>query len=61
MKFRNYLESIQGVDIYPLIGLLLSFAVFIAILIWVWKLDKKEVQNMKTIPLDLNENETFNQ
>lgn len=61
MKFRNYLESIQGVEIYPLMGLLLSFAVFIAILIWVWKLDKKEVQNMKTMPLDLNENETFNQ
>ncbi len=60
MKFRNYLESIQGVDIYPLIGLLLSFAVFIAILLWVWKLDKKDVQKMKTLPLDLkNENETL--
>jgi cytochrome c oxidase cbb3-type subunit 3 len=57
MKFRNYLESIQGIDIYPFIGLILSFTVFLAILIWVWKLDKNQVKKMKSIPLDLNENE----
>lgn len=57
MKFRNYLESIEGVDIYPLIGLLLSFGVFILILIWVWKLDHKKVQAMKNIPLDTENQE----
>jgi cytochrome c oxidase cbb3-type subunit 3 len=58
MKFRNYLESIEGVSIYPMIGLLISIVVFVAILVWVWTLDKKDVQKMKNIPLDLNDKET---
>lgn len=60
MKFRNYLESIQGVDIYPLIGLLLSFGIFILIIIWVWKLDKSKVDSMKNIPFDIDNQETLN-
>lgn len=60
MKFRNYLESIQGVDIYPLIGLLLSFGIFILIIIWVWKLEKSKVDSMKNIPFDIDNQETLN-
>ncbi|GAH92645.1 unnamed protein product, partial [marine sediment metagenome] len=43
MKFRNYLETIAGVGIYPLISLLIFFAFFVGLLIYVWGLDKRKL------------------
>ena len=40
MKFINYLESITGVDIYPLTSLLIFFLFFSTLTIWVFKADK---------------------
>ncbi|HNQ12730.1 MAG TPA: CcoQ/FixQ family Cbb3-type cytochrome c oxidase assembly chaperone [Bacteroidia bacterium] len=52
MKFRNYLESITGIEIYPLISLLL-FTIFFALLcLYLWKKDKTWVTKMKNIPLE---------
>jgi cytochrome c oxidase cbb3-type subunit 3 len=52
MKFRHYLETITGVDIYPLISLLIFFVFFLALLVYVVRADKKSVFQMKSIPLD---------
>ncbi len=52
MKFINYVESITGVDIYGLIGLLMCFIVFTAVIIWAWKADKKLMNKMSNIPLE---------
>ena len=57
MKFINYLEGITGVGIYPLFSLILFFAFFTALTIWVVKADKKLIDKMKELPLQNDENE----
>ena len=52
MKFRNYLETIAGVGIFPLISLIIFFVFFVALLFYVFKLDNKSVNRMKNIPLN---------
>lgn len=52
MKFRNYLETIAGVGIYPLISLVIFFVFFVGLLIYVWGLDKGKLDKMRSIPLN---------
>jgi len=52
MKFRNYLETIAGVGIYPLISLIIFFVFFVGLLIYVMRLDKKSLDHMRGIPLN---------
>lgn len=52
MKFINYLESITGVGIFPMISLLIFFLFFMLLIIYVVKADKKKILEMKNIPLD---------
>jgi cytochrome c oxidase cbb3-type subunit III len=51
MKFRNYLETISGIGIYPLISLVIFFVFFTSLLIYVFRLDKKSVDRMSRLPL----------
>lgn len=55
MKFINYLQSIAGIGIYPLISLLLFFLFFSAVTYYVIRMDKTYITRAKNIPL---ENET---
>ena len=57
MKFKNYLESITGVGIYPMISLFIFFLFFAALLYYVLKADKKRILEIKQIPLENNKNE----
>lgn len=52
MKFRNYLETIAGVGVYPLISLIIFFMFFVGLLIYVMTLDKKSLDHMRGIPLN---------
>ncbi len=52
MKFINYLKSIEGVQIYPLITLLLFVTIFVLATILVFAKDKKTIDKIKHIPLD---------
>ncbi|MBC7865389.1 MAG: CcoQ/FixQ family Cbb3-type cytochrome c oxidase assembly chaperone, partial [Bacteroidia bacterium] len=51
MKFINYLETITGVAIYPLISLFLFVIFFIAVTLYAFKLDKKYISKLENIPL----------
>lgn len=51
MKFANYLEQIMGVSIYPLISLVLFVAFFSGVVIWIFSIDKKEIEHMENLPL----------
>lgn len=55
MKFINYLESISGVAIYPLISLIIFFGFFTVLIIWVFRADKKYIDMLKNIPVDNND------
>jgi hypothetical protein len=48
----HYLESVEGVEIYPIIGLIIFFAFFMVMLIHTLRLDKASVDIYKNIPLE---------
>ena len=56
MKFINYLESITGIGIYPLIGFVVFFVFFSIVTILAFTADKKLITELSEIPLDNNEN-----
>jgi cytochrome c oxidase cbb3-type subunit III len=56
MKFINYLKSIAGVDVFPMISLLIFFVFFILLLWYVFATDRKEILSLKNIPLENEEN-----
>ena len=53
---RNLLQSIEGVEIYPLISLVIFVIFFVAMLVWMLKIDKKYIKEMEQLPLDSNNN-----
>jgi cytochrome c oxidase cbb3-type subunit 3 len=56
MKFINYLESISGIGIFPMISLLIFFTFFILLAIKVSIMDKSYLQQMNNLPLEDDEN-----
>ena len=51
----HYLESIDGIVIYPIISFLIFVTVFSLITIYTLRLKKSRVKEMKNMPLDDNE------
>ncbi|MDX1700357.1 MAG: cbb3-type cytochrome c oxidase subunit 3 [Melioribacteraceae bacterium] len=56
MKFSNYLSSIENVSIYPIITLILFFAVFVGAVIWIFTRNKEYITELENIPF---ENDNF--
>lgn len=52
MKFINYLESITGVGIYPMISLLIFFIFFVVLFIAVFRMDKQKINQVSQVPLN---------
>lgn len=50
--FRKYLESIAGVDIYPIISLLIFFIFFTLLITWVMRTRKEYVDELSNLPLE---------
>lgn len=54
LKFvKGPLESIDGVEIYPIISLLIFFIFFTALFWWVITAKKEYIKDVSSIPLDL--------
>lgn len=53
---KHNLDGIDGIEIYPIIALLLFFTVFVTMLIIVLKLPKKSIDEVSQIPLDNDNN-----
>ncbi len=50
--FKHYFEQMDGVEIYPIISLLIFVLFFIAVLIRVIKADRVYIKEMEGLPLD---------
>ena len=50
---KNYAATIKDIDIYPIFSLTVFVLFFIAVLYFVKKMDKKRVDEMRNMPLDL--------
>ncbi len=57
---RNLLQSIEGVEIYPLISLMVFLIFFVAVLVWMLRIDKNYIKEMEQLPLESNNNRNLN-
>lgn len=57
---KGHMDSIQGIEIYPIISLIIFFSFFTILFIWVVTSKKKYIEEVSNIPLELDE-ETNNQ
>lgn len=58
LKFiKGHMESIEGIEIYPMISLLIFFIFFAVLFWWVFTAKKEHIKEVSQIPLE-NENET---
>jgi cbb3-type cytochrome oxidase subunit 3 len=57
MKFaKHYLQSIEGVEIYPIISLIIFFSFFVGLFWWVFTTSKQQSKAMSEMPLESNPN-----
>lgn len=57
LKFISHnFDGMEGIEIYPIISLLLFFLVFITMLIIVIKMPKKNIDEISQLPLDNDTN-----
>lgn len=57
MKIGNYLDSIAGVEIYPIVSFVIFILFFIAVTIYVIRLDKNHIKEMSNFPVSSDEEE----
>ena len=58
---KQYADSIEGINIYPIISLLMFVVFFIAVIWYVKKMDKQQVQDMRNMPLEQADEQDINQ
>lgn len=53
LKFvKSHMESITGIEIYPLISLLIFFSFFVVLFWWVFTAKKEYINTVSQIPLN---------
>ncbi len=57
---KHYFESIAGIEIFPIISLLLFFLFFVGLLIYVMRLRKEDTRRMSMAPLEFDEQDDRN-
>ena len=50
--YKQILQSVQNIEIWPMISLVIFFVFFVGILIKVILIDKKYIKKMEDMPLD---------
>ncbi len=53
---KHNFDSIDGVAVYPIVALLTFFAVFVVMLVIVFKMRKKYIDEVSNIPLEEDDN-----
>ena len=60
LKFiKGHMESIAGIEIYPIISLLIFFIFFVLLFWWVFTAKKDYLESMESIPLEPENNDTI--
>lgn len=52
--FKHYFEQVQNIGIFPVISLIIFFSFFVILIVWLTRLDKKHISEMRHLPLDLD-------
>ena len=51
----NNLTSIEGIEIFPIVSLIIFFSFFVGLGIYMFKVDKNRIKELKNIPFDEDE------
>ncbi len=55
LKFvKHHMSSISGIEIYPVISLLIFFTFFVGLGFWVFTYKKEKINELSNIPLNDN-------
>ncbi len=57
--YKNVLQNIENIAIWPVVSFIIFFLFFIGLLIWVFTTDKKFINAMKQMPLNDTAVKTF--
>lgn len=57
---KDHMESIFGIEIYPIISLLIFFTFFVILFWWVATAKKDYIKTVSNIPFDNNQNQNDN-
>lgn len=53
LKFiKGHMESMEGIEIYPIISLLIFFVFFVILFWWVFTAKKDYIKTVSNLPLD---------
>ncbi len=50
--YKNVLQSIDNIAIWPVISFVIFFVFFLCLLWWTFSVDKKFIDRMKALPVD---------
>ena len=50
--YKNVLQSIENIQIWPVISFVIFFIFFLCLLLWVFTTDKKFIEKMSALPFD---------
>jgi cbb3-type cytochrome oxidase subunit 3 len=57
LKFvKGYMDSIDGIEIFPIISLVIFFTFFVGLFYWVFTAKKEYIKSVSNMPLD-NQND----
>lgn len=51
-QIKHNMENISGIEVYPILSLLIFFAFFVCLGFWVFTYKKEKIKEMSQIPLD---------
>jgi len=49
--FKEVLQSIEGIEFYTIVSMIIFILFFIGMTIWLFKVDKKYIETMSKLPL----------
>lgn len=58
--YKNVLQAIDNIAIWPVVSFVIFFIFFVVLLWWVFSTDKGFIEKMKSLPLDNKQDLTSN-
>ncbi|WP_038530092.1 cytochrome c oxidase subunit IV [Formosa agariphila] len=58
---KNYMDSISGIEIYPILSLLIFFGFFVVLFWWVLTAKKDYIDTVSNLPFENDNHQTENQ
>lgn len=55
--YKEVLRSIENIEIYPIISLLIFVVFFLGVFVWVKTMPKDMVDHLKSLPMEKEENQ----